>query len=602
MTTSRPLDLEALLRLAQSFARTYPALAPRLAEPSTDPDVERLLDAFAFLTQRVHELLDAGAPTAAQFFTELVLPELTRPFPSATVLELSPPRGGRVAVPAGAEFDSIPVDGTPCRFRAWSAFDVVPWVVEDARIAWSAAEGQCLELALRASDERASATVASLFPLRLHFAGDARTALTLLLFMRSHLADVELRAAGQATSVRLSKTVRPWGLLAEEALLPPERFEHPGLRLVREYLMLPAKFSFVEVAVPGGAAAEQLPVASRVEVRFRFDAQLPTAMNVTRENIRINCVPVVNVFETTADPVRPTLERPVQPLRPAGLPLGYGETYAVTRVLARVEGRAGVVPVSPFSEFEAAPDDALPDVFYVARPVPRAGGGDEVHLSLGSPVDARAVPPVDFLSVEIQASNGVMPNALGVGDICMATERSPRGLTFRNVSAVTTYRPPANGEELRWRTLAVTALSAVPLTSADTLRTLLHVLDLHPLGDAQAARAHAQRLESILSVAAKAGRVRHAEVAPTSRDAVVDAGQRGGVVVGHDVSIEISNSGFDGEGDALVFASVLASLFAHEASLGAFVRTTVRVVETGRVFAFPALHCDRSFDALAERG
>jgi type VI secretion system protein ImpG len=600
-------DLESLSKLAQSFARLFPAVAPRLAERSADPDVERLVEAFAYLTERVHVLLDGTAPTAAQFFTELLLPELSRPFPAATVLEVAAPRGARVAVAEGAEFDSVPVDGSPCRFRAWSAFDLVPWSVEDARVAWSAAEGQTLEVTLRSSDANAAAmALASLFPLRLHFTGDARTALTLLLFMRCHLASAELRVvAPEETSVPLSKSVRPWGLRADEALLPPEPFEHSGIRLLREYLVLPAKFAFVELGLLPGTVPENLPAATRVELRFRFDAQLPTTMLVTRDNLRVNCVPVANVFETTADPVLPTLEKPTQPLRPAGLPLGHGETYAVTRVQARIEGRPGVVPVASFSEFEAAAGDTLQDAYYVARSVPRAGGGNEVHLSVASPVDAGPLPAIDFLSVEIHADNGALANALGIGDVCIPTARSPRGLAFRNVSAVTTYRAPASGEDLRWRTLAVMALGAVPLARAETLKTLLHVLDLHPLGDAQAARAHALRLEAILSVSAAAGRARHSVVDAggdeLGGDVVVDASQRGTVVVGHEVSVEIGRSGFDGEGDALIFASVLAALFAHEASLGAFVRTTVRVAETGRVFTSAPLHADRSFESAPSR-
>jgi type VI secretion system protein ImpG len=591
-------DLDALSELAASFARAYPALAPRLAEKSADPDVERLLDAFSYLTERIHQLLDAGSPTAAQFFADMLAPELARPFPAATIVELAPPKqGGRIAVPPGAEFESIPVDGTPCRFRAWSAFEIVPWSVEDARVAWSPEAGQSLDLVLRASNESASpgGLLASLFPLRLHLGGDSRAALTLLLFLRCHLTDIELRIGGEGGTTRsLGKSVRPWGLLAEQALLPPEPFEHPGLRLLREYFVLPAKLAFVELGAVLPVVDLELPVATQVELRLRFDAQLPTALHLTRENVRLNCVPVANVFETTTDPVRPTLERPVHPLRPADLPLGHGDTYSVKRVLARVSGRAGIHPVASFAEFEAAPLETLEDVFYVARPVPSTfGGGNETHLSLGSPAGAAPVPEIEFLSVEIRAGNGTLPNALGIGDVCLRTESSPRGLTFRNISAVTPYRAPATGDELRWRTLAVTALSALPLTSARTLQTLLHVLDLHPLGDAQAARAHAQKLQAILEVTAVAGRARHPES--------TGGEQHGTAVVGHDVHVELSNAGFDGEGEALVFASVLASLLGHEASLGTFVRTTVRVAETGRVFGFPALHGDRAFEPLLER-
>ena len=558
-------DLDALGELAASFARAYPALAPHLAARSADPDVERLLEAFAYLTERVHKLLDES-PSATQSFATLVAPELERAFPCSTVVAIASPTARR-RVTAGADFDSAPIGGAACRFHAWSAFDLVPWSMEEARIAWSATEGQSLVLRLAATGDGA---LASLFPLRLHFTGDTRVALALQLYLRVHLARCELRVDDRV--VDLGKALAAWGLRTEEALLPPEPYEHPGLRLLREYHVLPAKFAFVEIAAPA-----QEGTSAHVELRFFFDAQLPLEMQVTPDNIRLNCVPVTNVFETTADPISPSLERPVHVLRPAGIPLGLGEVYAVTRVTGGTGGTGGVVAEIPsWAEFEAAPPAAA---FHVTERHTTIRGS-EVRLSLGSPADAGVLPDYDFVSIDIQATNGALPNSLGIGDVCVSPEWQ-----VRNIGAVTPYRPPASGEELRFRTLAMTTLAAVPLVAVEPLRTLLHVLNLHPLEDAQAARAHAQRLAAILTVNVTPGRARPA--------AGVDLGT---VVLGHDIRITISNSGFDGEGDALVFSSVLARLFAHETAIGAFARTTVRIVETGRTFAFPALHGDRVFE------
>ena len=157
------------------------------------------------------------------------------------------------------------------------------------------------------------------------------------------------------------------------------------------------------------------------------------------------------------------------------------------------------------------------------------------------------------------------------------------------MTAVTPHRAAAIGDELRWRVLASTALTALPLTDPDTLKTLLHVLDIHPLADRQAARAGMQRLSAILEVGESSAQLMWAR-SPSATT----------LVMGHDVNVVLAKSGFDGEGDALAFSSVLARLFAHEASLGTFVRTRVRVAETGRVFSFPAMHCDEVLEE--ERG
>ncbi|MCL2725581.1 MAG: type VI secretion system baseplate subunit TssF [Polyangiaceae bacterium] len=576
MARDEASNLQTLEDLAESFARAFPALAPRLAERSEDPDVEHLLEAFSFLADRVHHIIDGGSSRTALSFGELLSPELARPFPAATILELAPPRE-RILVPEGAEFDSLSVEGTRCRFRASAAFDLVPWQIENVSVNWSGSRGQTLDLRLRTSGQEApeSGVLASLFPLRLHLAGDSRAALTLLLFLRHHLQDAELEIGKSVVSFR-KESVRAWGLAPDETLLPCEPFEHHGLRLLREYFMLPAKFAFVELTAPSASVPDD---ATTVTLRFRFDTQLPLGLQINSDNVRLNCIPVANVFETTTDPVKPTLQRPEHILRPAALPLTHGETYAVRRVSAGVTELAKIFPVASFSDFEAKPPECLPNVFFVARTAPATRGpGNEVHLSLGTPADEGVLPDIDFLSIEIWATNGMLPSALGIGDVCVPTTSSPRGLAFRNVSAVTPYRPPARGDELHFRTLALTALSALPMTSEKTLKTLVHVLNLHPLIDAQAARANAQRIEAIVEVTAKASTMRFRR------------SKRVAMAKGHDVNVRLNASGFDGEGEALVFATVLAHLFAHEASLNAFVRTTVQIVDTGRTFSFPALH------------
>ena len=56
-------ELTALRQLGRRFAERSPALAPFLGEAGRDPDVERLLEGFAFLTGRLRQKLqDAHAP------------------------------------------------------------------------------------------------------------------------------------------------------------------------------------------------------------------------------------------------------------------------------------------------------------------------------------------------------------------------------------------------------------------------------------------------------------------------------------------------------------------------------------------------------------
>src|ERR1700704_5367284 len=66
-------ELLFIRQLSQEFARQYPAAAGRLLlEPnrSTDPHVERLIEAFALLTGRIQHKLDPGAELPKGFLID----------------------------------------------------------------------------------------------------------------------------------------------------------------------------------------------------------------------------------------------------------------------------------------------------------------------------------------------------------------------------------------------------------------------------------------------------------------------------------------------------------------------------------------------------
>src|SRR5512138_473290 len=99
-------ELAFLRAMGRAYAEANPQTAGLLSERGSDPDVERLLEGFAFLTARVRERLEDGVPEVAHDLAELLVPHYLRPLPAATIVEFTPTPGalrGRTRVPAGAE-------------------------------------------------------------------------------------------------------------------------------------------------------------------------------------------------------------------------------------------------------------------------------------------------------------------------------------------------------------------------------------------------------------------------------------------------------------------------------------------------------------------
>jgi type VI secretion system protein ImpG len=568
-------ELVYLRELGREFAAAYPALAPMLADRGGDPDVERLLEGVAFLTGRIRQKLDDEIPEVIHGIASLLFPHLIRPLPSATILEITPIPGvlrERVVVPTGAEFASIEVDGTSCRFRSAWPCELVPWTIDDVRLELLPRGKEQLRVAFHSMSEL---PIAQFVPekTRLYLAGDHRSQLALLMWMHEHLEDVVLilPAKGTPREVSLGRAAVTFaGFAEEEALLPFGRASFPGFRLLEEYYVLPQKFAFVDVAWTRLAETIDKDGSSFV-LAFRFDTPFKDAPGMMGDAVKLHCVPIINIFETSAEPIRLNVARERFLVRPAGLPPGHAEVYAISGVRAIRTGNAERHEIASFYDFSHAENSTdVERTFYTVHLEPSVVEGVDVLLSFGTPEDAGRLPEADVVSVDLLATNGKLASTLRAGEIRVPTPTSPVA-TFKNLLAVTQHVSPPLGRELQWRVVAHSAMGLRSLAERDVLRAALDVYNLHALVDRQAARANELRVAAIQDV----------RVAPSERLV------RGSLVRGVAIDVDVDEGGFAGDGDLYLFSAVLDRMFASYVSLNSFSKTTITGTNSKIRFAWP---------------
>ena len=90
-------ELRYVRKQAADFALKHPRAARRLmlgTDPSTeecpDPHVERLIQAFAFVTAGVHRHLDDDFPELTAALLGVVAPQLLAPIPSMAIVQFAP--------------------------------------------------------------------------------------------------------------------------------------------------------------------------------------------------------------------------------------------------------------------------------------------------------------------------------------------------------------------------------------------------------------------------------------------------------------------------------------------------------------------------------
>lgn len=565
-------ELSYLRSLGQEFSQAYPALGPSLAQDG-DPDVERLLEGVAFLTGRIRQKLDDEIPEFSAAIASLLFPQFIRPIPCATIMEITPRRNvlrERRTLTAGTEFASQKIDGTACQFRSSYDTEIVPWTVQRVYLEPLAAGKQQLRIEILAQP---GTKIEQSAPdrLRLQFTDELRSALGLLEWVHNHTEDVLLQANLPEGVRELSlgkRALHHGGFEDDQALLPLSELTFPGFRLLQEYYTLPEKFAFVEVE--GVRRLMELsPDTEIFSVVFRFNASY--SERVGENGVRLNCVPAINVFATTAEPIRYSQERERFLLRPAGIPAGHGEVYAISEVCGMTRGRRDVIP--SFYDFtHADPAQRGNPVFYASHLVPSVvGEGTDVYISLGTPEDADVIPSFDVLSISMQATNGGLASDVRGGQITQPTSSSPAYATFSNLSTVTPYVPPPHGRELQWRVMAHAAMSFQSLTEPEVLRSVLSVYNVVGLVDRQAARA----------VQLKAAALKDIGVRPIERL------YRGVPIRGVGLTLSVEETPFLGDGDLYLFGAVMDRFFAEYVSLNSFIEFTLQGLLSRIEFKWP---------------
>jgi type VI secretion system protein ImpG len=318
---------------------------------------------------------------------------------------------------------------------------------------------------------------------------------------------------------------------------------------------------------------QELDTDGGFEISFEFSKRWDTAVQVGPENLLLYCTPIVNLFSHEADPIRIEHERLAYRLRPHGADPKHYEIFSVDRVHGWDEGTSRQRVYEPFFSFKHGQETlGREDIFYRTRLQEAVvGRGTDSYISFVNNQDMTEMPATEVVSAELTCSNRSLPSQLRPGDIRVPTDNSPEYATFRNITTVTPSVPPPLGGELHWRLISHLSLNYQSLSRIDALRKVLSIYNFQALHDRQAARASELRLQGILSV----------KTHPAERLF------RGTMVRGTQMQLELQEDRFAGEGDMVLFATILNEFFSLYATLNSFSHLEVRGTQQGETYQWP---------------
>ena len=576
-------ELTALRQMGRTFSERNPALAPFLGQSGRDPDVERLLEGVAFLTGRLRQKLDDEWPELTHSLMQLLWPNYMRPLPSFSIVQFQPldQAGPAVHIERQTPINSEKVEGVNCRFRTCFATEVQPLELSDLNYSVQG-EGALLslQLTLKGSGHLGQLT---LDRLRLHFAGERYISQTLYLNMLRNLGSIEvvlldaehkpLKPDGDSvTSFKLQATdVEPVGFADDHALIPYPLNTFRGYRYLQEYFALQDKFLFVDVKglEPISAMPEDMLKQSvGFELRFTIKKNAIQRARPARDNIRLYCTPVVNLFNEDALPIRLDGKQDEYLLLPSRFEQKHCGIYSIESVIGREQTRGGERHYVPFESFKHDPSfDVLQASPYysVRQRSSLSHSGLDTYLSF----DIRHCDRQEALSIDLVCTNQNLPLRLRDGDICISGEGAPETAGFRNITACTPHYAPPLTENFLWKLISNMSLNYLSLENVDALKVILETYDFPQYYDRNAASVTRKMLGGLKSI----------------RHVATDRLFGGLPLRGVRTELMIDSEQFICEGDVFVFSSVLNEFFALYTSLNSFHELRVKTIK-GEVYAW----------------
>ena len=554
-------ELAYLHLQGNEFSKRNPNLSRFLSEKSSDPDIERLLEGFAFLSARLRQKIEDDFPELTHSIINLLWPNYLRPLPSATIIRFTPKNDSiteKQVIKRNTELRSQPVDGTQCRFKTCHDTSIYPFVIKSIDDNHSR-DKSIIGINIETLTDQPLNEI-NCDHLTFYLAGNDYTAQTLYLWIFNCLDRIDIIVDGKNISSLNTKNIERVGFQPEQALLPYPKNVFDGYRILQEYLNFPQRFYFFNLTklqhIWPGEPAE------KIRLEFHFKQPFPTDIKIRRNDFELYCTPAVNLFKQDADPIRLDGKAIEHILRPSDYKQEHYEVFSIDTVTGRRQSTNNPDRMKRvYTSFESFQHEiershdrkALYFRHRVGQSVTKSGFEQFISFiredeTLYSPDET------EIISIDMTCSNRNLPEALAIGDICIATEMTPSFVTFENITQPTPPLRPVLDGSLHWTLISNLSLNYLSLLEIEPLRTIIKTYDFRANEDEQAKRHLQQQLAGI------------ERITTTPIDHLI----KGLPVRGISSKMTINAENFHSDGELYLFATVLSHFFSLFSSINSF--------------------------------
>ncbi len=528
-------ELTYIRKMGVEFAKKHPDLARMLLlerDRCSDPHTERLIEAFAFISGRIHKKIDDDFPEITESFFSILYPHYINPIPSMSVVKFYPalkeiPETG-YEIEKKTVLYSEPVGGNPCQFT--TCYPVTLWPVEVVAAELcepkKLVEGAVQSIVIRLrTHNNLSFSQIDCGKLRFFLNGADQQVFHLYELLFNNVCHIECESSnqqGESEVIPLKPDdICPVGFNTDEYILPYTSRSFPGYISLFEYFCFPHKFLFFDLK--GLNKTKGLDLKDTLDICIYLRTEAKSSLVIDKDTFCLYATPVINLFKRIAEPVRIEHRKNEYHIIPDIRRQDATEVYSVDRVSATSKSNSGKdVEYKPFYSLKhhLGDEDETKAYWHINRRESGRKGdnGTEVYLSF-TDLDFETVDPEsEILLLHTTCTNRDLPARLP-----FVAEKSDRkresgnkqeddkkkGIFSMEIAAPVEYtkclmqpthvRRPALGGKLQWRLISHLSLNYLSIVQGGE-GALKEILSLYDFDNSQSTK---RQISGIISLKSK---------------------------------------------------------------------------------------------------
>jgi type VI secretion system protein ImpG len=345
------------------------------------------------------------------------------------------------------------------------------------------------------------------------------------------------------------------GLGDNEGILPCPPSAHPAYSLLQEYFAFPHKFHFITLQ-----GIETLGVKGKtLFIRFHLGPSSSRMTRLSEDNFQLGCVPVVNLFQRTTEPILVTDERH------EWLVVGDHDQESSTEIHSLLEvslsqpGADRPNLLSPFGAMGDFRGDSNQTLWMVRRDqsLRKDITGTDLFISFVDRSQSPVRPPNTTIYAQALCCNRGLAEQVPAQTQCHM-ETTNLGIKATLLLTPSTQKSPPLGGDAAWRLTRLVRLHHGNLLGPNALEQLQALLQLFA-GDQ---RRDSEHIAGIVDIQARRGFQR--------------LGQHpwAGMLPGTEIDLRVDPKSFSA-GSALLFSAVLSRFFSLYTTVNNFTQTSL---------------------------